>query len=152
MKLAYLKLTCFKILSWRHQIGSLGKTEHKPGIFLRVAIRDSWTWPLDWCWRWNSNTLTTWHEEPTHWRRPWCWERLKVGGEGEDRGWDGWMASLTRWTWVWVGSGSWWWTGRPGVCVAVHGVAESDTTEQLNWTELNLTTGFICPDLYSSVL
>ena len=48
-------------------------------------------------------------------KRPWCWERLKAGGEGDDRGWDGWMASLTQWTWVWVNSGSWWWTGRPGV-------------------------------------
>ena len=51
----------------------------------------------------------------THLKRPWCWERLKAGGEGDDRGWDGWMASPTRWTWVWVGSGSWWWTGKPGV-------------------------------------
>ena len=47
--------------------------------------------------------------------RPWWWERLKAGGEGDDRGWDGWMVSLTRWTWVWVSSGSWWWTGKPGV-------------------------------------
>ena len=51
----------------------------------------------------------------THLKRPWCWERLKVGGEGGDRGWDGWMASLIWWTWVWVSSGSWWWTGKPGV-------------------------------------
>ena len=51
----------------------------------------------------------------THWKRPWCWERLKAGGEGDDRGWDGWMASLTQRTWVWVNSGSWWRTGRPGV-------------------------------------
>ena len=50
-----------------------------------------------------------------HWKRPWCWERLKAGGEGDDRGWDGWMVSLTWWTWVWASSGSWWWTGRPGV-------------------------------------
>ena len=57
------------------------------------------------------------------------------GGEGDDRGWDGWMASLTRWTWVWVDSGSWWWTGRPGV-LRFMGRKESDTTEQLNWTEL----------------
>ena len=48
-------------------------------------------------------------------KRPWCWERLKARREGDDRGWDGWMASLTRWTWVWVNSGSWWWTGRPGM-------------------------------------
>ena len=51
----------------------------------------------------------------THWKRLWCWEGLEAGGEGDDRGWDGWMASLIRWTWVWVKSGSWWWTGRPGV-------------------------------------
>ena len=50
-----------------------------------------------------------------HWKRPWCWERLKAGGEGDDRGWDGWMASLTNWTWIWAGSGSWWWTGKPSV-------------------------------------
>ena len=68
----------------------------------------------DWCWSWTSNILATWWEELTHLKRPWCWERLKVGGEGDDRGWDGWMASLTRWTWAWVNSGSWWWTGRPG--------------------------------------
>ena len=49
------------------------------------------------------------------WKRPWCWERLRAGGEGDDRGWDGWMASQTQWTWVWVDSGSWWWTGRPGM-------------------------------------
>ena len=68
----------------------------------------------DWCWSWNSNTLATWCEELTHWKRLWCWERLKVEGEGDNRGWDGWMASPIRWTWVWVNSGSWWWPGRPG--------------------------------------
>ena len=61
------------------------------------------------------NTLATSCKELTHWKRPWCWERLKVGGEGDNRGWDCWMASPTQWTWVWVDSGSWWWTGRPGV-------------------------------------
>ena len=54
-------------------------------------------------------------EEFTHWKRLWCWERLGAGGEGDDRGWDGWKASLTWWMWVWVNSGSWWWTGRPGL-------------------------------------
>ena len=54
-------------------------------------------------------------EELTHWKRPWCWARLGAGGEGDNRGWDGWMASLTQWTSVSVNSGSWWWTGRPGV-------------------------------------
>ena len=68
-----------------------------------------------WCWSWDSNTLATWCEELTHLKRPWCWEWLRAGGEGDDRGWDGWMAPLTQWTWVWVNSGCWWWTGRPGV-------------------------------------
>ena len=54
-------------------------------------------------------------EELSHWKRLWCWEGLGAGGEGDNRVWDGWMASLTRWKWVWVNSGSWWWTGRPGV-------------------------------------
>ena len=68
----------------------------------------------DWCWSWNSNTLATWCKELTHWKRPWCWVRLKAG-EGDNRGWDGWMASPTQWTWIWASSGSWWWTGMPGV-------------------------------------
>ena len=59
--------------------------------------------------------FATWCEELTHWKRLWCWERLRAWGEGDNRGWDGWMASLTQWTWVWVSSGSWWWTGKPGV-------------------------------------
>ena len=88
----------------------------------------------DWCWDWNSNTLSTWCEELTHWKRPWLWERLKAGGEGDDRGWDGWMASPTQWTWVWVNSRSWWWTGRPGVLQSM-GRKELDTTE-LNWISL----------------
>ena len=59
----------------------------------------------DWCWSWNSNTLATWGEEPTLWKRPWCWERLKTGGERRDRGWHQWIVSLTQWTWVWAKSG-----------------------------------------------
>ena len=74
-------------------------------------------------------------KELTHWKRPWCWEGLRAGGEGDDRGWDGWMASLTRCTWVWVNSGSWWSTGRPGVLV-VHGVAKCQTWLS-NWTQLD---------------
>ena len=69
----------------------------------------------EWCWSWNSSPLATSFEELTHWKRLWCWEGLGAGGKGDDRGWDGWMATLTRCTWVWVNSGSWWWTGRPGV-------------------------------------
>ena len=67
-------------------------------------------------------------------KRPWCWERLRAGGEGDNRGWDDWMASLTQWTWVWVNSGSWWWTGRPGVLQSM-GVAKNHTWLSI-WTEL----------------
>ena len=69
----------------------------------------------DWCWSWNSSNWATSCEELTHWKRLWCWEGLGAGGEGDDRGWNGWMASLTQWTWVCVNSGCCWWTGRPGV-------------------------------------
>ena len=88
----------------------------------------------DWCWSWNSNTLATWCEELTRWKRSWCWERLKAWGEGDDRGWDGWMASPTQWTWVWVVSRSWWWTGRPGVLqsMGLQRVGHDWATE-LNW-------------------
>ena len=89
----------------------------------------------DWCWSWNSNTLAAWCKELTHWKRvnfPWCWERLKAGGEG--RGWDGWMASLTLCTWVWVNSGSWWWTGRPGVLRFMGSQrVRHDWATELNW-------------------
>ena len=59
----------------------------------------------NWCWSWSSNTLATWCKELAHWKRPWFWERLKVEGEGDDRGLDGWMGSPTQWTWVWVNYG-----------------------------------------------
>ena len=80
--------------------------------------------------------LATSCKELTHWKRPWCWEGLGAGGEGDDRGWDGWMASLTRWTWVWVDSRSWWWTGRPGVLLFMGSQRVGhDWATELNWTE-----------------
>ena len=91
---------------------SLGEQDQTSQFLRKSTLNSHWN---DWCWSWSSNTLATWGEEMTHWKRPWCWERLKAGGEGDDRGWDDWMASLTWWTWVWTSSGSWWWTGRPGV-------------------------------------
>ena len=100
----------------------------------------------DWCWSWNFNTLATWCEELTHLKRPWCWKRLNAWGEGDDRGWAGWMASLTQWTWVWVNSGSWWWTGRPGVrhFMELQRVGHDWVTE-LNWT--NLTSEAHLPNM-----
>ena len=70
------------------------------------------------------------------WKRPWCWERFKVGGKGDNRGWDGWMASPTRWTWVWVSSRSWWWTGKTGVLQSMGSQRVGhDWATELNWTE-----------------
>ena len=93
----------------------------------------------DWCWSWNSSTLATWCEELTHCKRPWCWEGLGAGGEGDDRGWDGWMTSPTPWTWVWVNSGNLWWTGRPGVLRFMGSQRIGhDWAIELNWTEWSL--------------
>jgi len=83
--------------------------------------------------------LATSCKELTHWKRLWYWEGLGAGGEGDDRGWDGWMASLTRWTLVWVNSESWWWTGRPGVLWFMGSQrVRHDWVTELNWTELML--------------
>ena len=98
----------------------------------------------EWCWSWNSNTLATWCEGLTHLKRPWCWEGFGAGGEGDDRGWDGWMALWTWWTWVWVNSGSWWGTGRPGVLRAMGSQRVGhDWATELNWIELNWTCFFL---------
>ena len=96
-----------------------------------------------WCWSWNSNTLVTWCKELTHVKRPWCWKRLKAGGKGDNRGFDGWMASLTQRTWGWVNSGSWWWTGRPGMLWSIGSQrVRYDWATELYWTE-SLITDFL---------
>ena len=79
-------------------------------------------------------SLATWCKELTLWKRPWCWERLKTGGEGDDRGWDGWTASPIQWTWVWVRSRSWWWTGRPVLLQSIGSQrVRHDWATQVNW-------------------
>ena len=86
-------------------------------------------------WSWSSNILATWCNEMILWKRTWCWVRLKVGGEGDDRRWDGWTASPTKWTWVWASSGSWWWTGKPGVLQSMGSL--QSPTRLSDWTELS---------------
>ena len=113
-KVERLRIDAFELCYWRRLESPLDCKEIQPvhpkgNQWIRTI---HWN---DWCWIWSSNTLATWCEELTHWKRPWCWESLKARGEGDVRGWDGWMASPTRWTWVWISSGSWWWTGRPGM-------------------------------------
>ena len=80
-------------------------------------------------------TLGTWYEELTQWRRSWCWESLKVWGEGDSREWDAWMASAPQCTWLWASSRTWWWTGTLACC-SPRSHKESDTVQWLKWTEL----------------
>ena len=109
----------------------LGLHNHTSHSLRKSVLNIHWK---DWCWSWNSNTLVTLFEELTHLKRPWCWERLKTGGEGDDRGWDGCMASPTQWIWVWASSGSWWWTRVP--CV-LQSVGLQSQTWLTDWTDLN---------------
>ena len=106
------RINAFELWCWRRLLNPLDCKEFQPvnlkGHQMNIHLKD-------WHWSWNSNTLTTWCEELTHWKRPWCWERLKARGEGGNRGWEGWMASPAQWIRVWVNSASWWWTGKPGV-------------------------------------
>ena len=117
------------IMNYHHMVLILYLALHPKGD-------QSWVFIARTEWSWNSNTLATSCEELTHLKRPWCWEGLGAGGEGDDRGWDGWMASPTQCTWVWVDSRSWWWTGRPGVLrfMGSQRVGHDWATE-LNWTE-----------------
>ena len=90
------------------------------------------------------NTLVTWYEELTHLKTLWCWERLKAGRGGDNRGWDSWMASPTQWTWVWVDSGSWWWTRRPGLLQFTESQSVGhDWATELNWTELKVDNDYV---------
>ena len=114
---------------------SLGLTARRSNQFILNEIVLGVLWK-DWCWSWNSSTLAILCEELTHWKRLWSWEGLGAGGEGDDRGWDGWMASPTRWAWVWVNFGSWWWTGRPGVLQFMGSQRVGrDWVTELNWTD-----------------
>ena len=153
-KVRLVKVMVFPVVIYGCESWTIKKAEHwRTDAFelwcWRRLLRVSWTarrsnqsilkgihW-RDWCWSWNSNTLATWCGELTHLKRLWCWERLRAGEEGDNRGLDGWMASLTRWTWVWVDSGSSWWTGRPCVLqfMGLQKVRHNWATE-LNWTDL----------------
>ena len=127
-KVRLAKVMVFPVVMYRCEIWAIKKAEYQ-----RIDAFELWCWRRllrvpwtvrrstqasksrsvlgvhwkDWCWSWNANTLATWCEELTHLKRPWYWERLRAGGEGDNRGWGGWMASPTQWMWVWVNSGSW---------------------------------------------
>ena len=92
---------------------------------------------MDWCWSWSSNTLATWCKELTQWKRPWWWEGLKAGGEGDNGGWDGWMASSTQWTQVWANSERQWRTEKPGL---LQSVGSQNQTRLSDWTAAQMLT------------
>ena len=95
------QIVALKLWYWRLLRVSWTTRRSNQSILRKSILNIHWK---DWCWSWSSNTLAAWCEELTHWKIPWCWERLKAGGEGDDRGLDEWMASLTQWTWVWANS------------------------------------------------
>ena len=98
------KIDAFELWCWKDSWESLGLQGDPTSPFCRRSVLNiHWK---DWCWSWNSNTLATWCEELTHWKRLWCWEWLKTGDKGDDIGWDGRMASPTQWWWILVSSGS----------------------------------------------
>ena len=157
-KVCLVKAMVFPVVMYRCESWTIKKAEHRRIDALNCGVgEDSWEslelqgdqtsqrkstlsihWK-DWCWSWNSNTLATWCEELTHLKRLSCWERLKAGGEGDDRGWDVRMASLIQWTWVWASSGCWWWTGNPGVLQSM-GLQRGrhDWATELNWNWITL--------------
>ena len=150
-KVHLVKAVVFPVVMYECESWTIKKVEHRRFDAFelwcwRRLLRVPWTarrynqsilkeishWK-DWCWSCNSNTLATWCEELSHLKRPWCWQRLTAGGEGDDRGWDGWMALLTRCSWLWASSGNWWWTGEPGVLPSMmlqSQIRLSDWTEQ----------------------
>ena len=130
------KNLCFWLWCWRRLL-RVPWTARRSNQSILKETTQGVHWK-DWSWGWSSNTLATWCEVPTHWKRPWCWERLKAGGEGANRGWDGWMASSPRWTWVWVDSGIWWWTGRPDMLRFMGSQrVRRDWVTELNWTRVD---------------
>ena len=131
-KAEHRKMDAFEVLSWIRLLRVLWTARRPNRSTPKEMLNIHWK---ERCWSWSSSTFATWCEWLTHWKRSWHWARLKVGGEGDDRGWDGWMASLIRWTWVWASSGSWWWTGKPGMLQSM-GLqrVRHDWPTELNWS------------------
>ena len=130
-KAEHWRIDAFKLWCWRKLL-RISWTARKSNQSVLKETDPEYT--LDWCWTWSSNTLATWWEELTHWKRPWSWERVKAGGEGDDRGWDGCMASPTQWSKsapIWANSedsqGQ-----RCLVCCCPWGCKESNITLRLN--------------------
>ena len=131
---SHQRINAFELWCWKRLL-RIPWTARRSNQSILKEISMNMNWK-GWYWSWNSNTLATWCEELTHWKRPWCWERLKTGGEGDNRGWDSWMASPTRWTRVWASPRSCWWTGKPGLLQFMGSQrVRHDWVTELNWTD-----------------
>ena len=129
------RIDAFELWCWRRLLRVTWTARRSNQSILKEISPGIFFWRNDSSW--NSSTLATSREELTDWKRLWCWEGLGAGGEGDNRGWDGWMASQTRWTWVWVNSRSWWWTGRPGLLQFMGSQRVGhDWVTELNWIKL----------------
>ena len=133
-KAEHRRIDAFELWCWRRLFCLLNGKEIKPSILKEISPEcslEGMTLKL----KLQYFGHLMWR---THWKRPWRWERLKAGGEGDDRGWDGWMASSTQRTWVWASSGRWWRTGKSGVLQSMGSQRIGhDWVTELNWTELN---------------
>ena len=155
-KVCIVKVMVFPVLIYRCEIWTIKKAE-----CLRIDAFKLWCWRRlfrvpcaakrsnqcilkeinleysleGWMLSWSSYTLATWCEESTHWKRPWCWERLRARGERGNTGWDDWIASLIKWTWVWANSR--FVMNREAWCAAVHEVTKSQTGLR-DWTTMTM--------------
>ena len=132
-KVHLIKAMVFPVVMYGCESRTIKKAECQ-----RIDAFELWCWRrllrVPWTARSNQSILKEISPELSHWKRPWCWERLKAEGGGDDRGWDCWMASWTQWTWVWVSSRHWWWTGKVGV---LRSMESKSLTRLRDWTELN---------------
>ena len=131
-KAKHWRIDAFQLWCWRRLLRVPWTARRSNQSILKQSVLNiHWK---DRYWSWNSNTLAIWCKELTHWKKPWCWERLKAG-EGDARGWNGCMASLTQWTWIWASYRSWWWTGKPGILQSM-GLQKlgHDWATELNWS------------------
>ena len=136
-KAEHWRTDAFELWCWRRLLRVPWTARRSnQSILMKSVLNIHWK---DWCWSWSSYTLATWCKELTHLKRPWCWEKLKVG-EGDDWGWDGGMASLTQWTRIWASSRSWWWTGKPGVLQSM-GIREILQARILEWVAMTSSRG-----------